>query len=302
MRAKCREDGEWTCTRRALEGIAVRAVTLLPSGTLLAATHGVGISRSTDGGETWSWSSEGLVAHDLWAARSGSLHGREVAVVGSLPAHVMLSEDDGVTWRHPAGLRDVPSYKQWFFPPPPRIGHVKELVLANDKLYVGIEIGALLVSEDAAETFRDLLIDPDPKECDVHRLLINPHDPRRMHAALGLVALVRSEDSGATWTRDPILPSMEYPDAFVMHPDQPEVLFLCAGYGWPPMWYKRNRAQGRIARSKDGGAHWERLLGGLPDGQRSLFSALSLQVHPEGFDLFAGDTDGQAGTEEIAGR
>ncbi len=114
-----------------------------------------------------------------------------------------------------------------------------------------------------------------------------------MHAALGLVALVRSVDGGATWTRDPILPSMEYPHASVMHPDKPDLLFLCAGYGWPPTWYKRNRAQGRIARSTDGGETWQRLLGGLPDGQRALFSALSLQVHGDSFELFAVDTDGQ---------
>jgi photosystem II stability/assembly factor-like uncharacterized protein len=86
---------------------------------------------------------------------------------------------------------------------------------------------------------------------------------------------------------------MEYPDAFVMHPDRPEVLFLAAGVGWPPHWYARGRAQGKIARSTDGGATWQHLLGGLPAGQRALFSALSLSSYPEGFDLFTADTDGQ---------
>ena len=116
---------EWTLTRRALEGISISSLTQLESGTMLAATHGVGVARSTDEGETWQWSNTGLVQYDLWAARSGRVHGREVALVGSMPAALMLSEDDGVTWRDLPGLRDVPSFPQWFFPPPPRLGHIK---------------------------------------------------------------------------------------------------------------------------------------------------------------------------------
>lgn len=288
-----RDEQEWTLTRRALEGISVSSLTLLDTGTILAATHGVGVARSTDDGQTWSWRNDGLVQFDLWAARSGKVHGQEIALVGSMPSALMLSEDDGQTWKDLSGLRDVPSFSDWFFPPPPRLGHIKEITIFADRIYVGIEIGALLVSEDTGKTFRDLKIDPDPHECDLHRLLIDPQDARKMYAAVGLVGLMRSVDGGETWTRDPILPSLEYPDAFVMHPDEPQTLFLAAGYGWPPTWYKRNRAQGRIARTRDGGATWERLLGGLPDGQRSLFSAISLQVHAHGFDVFAVDTDGQ---------
>lgn len=97
------------------------------------------MARSTDEGETWRWSSDGLISHDLWAARSGVLQGREVALVGALPSHVMLSEDDGISWRDLPGLRSVASSGQWFFPPPPRIGHVKDIVIANEKIYVGIE-------------------------------------------------------------------------------------------------------------------------------------------------------------------
>ncbi len=288
-----RGEEEWTLTRRALEGISISSLTQLGSGTILAATHGVGVARSTDDGETWEWSSKGLVQFDLWAARSGTIHGRDVALVGSMPSALMLSEDDGVTWRDLTGIRHVPSFSQWFFPPPPRLGHIKEIAIFNDRIYVGIEIGALLVSDDLGETFKDMLIDPDPKECDIHRVLINPQDPRKLHAAVGLVGLMRSVDGGETWTRDPIMPGLEYPDAFVLHPDRPELLFLSAGRGWPINWYKRNRAEGRIARSKDGGATWERLLGGLPDGQRSLFSAISLHVYADGLEVFTVDTDGQ---------
>jgi photosystem II stability/assembly factor-like uncharacterized protein len=50
---------------------------------------------------------------------------------------------------------------------------------------------------------------------------------------------------------------------------------------------------GRISRSRDGGLTWERLLGGLPDGQRAVFTALSLAADDDGWTVLAGDTDGQ---------
>ena len=149
------------------------------------------------------------------------------------------------------------------------------------------------MSRDFGESFQDLHIDPNPRECDIHRLQVNPHEPQKMIAAVGILGLMRTDDGGETWTRDPVLTNMEYPDAFVMHPDQPDLLFMSAGFGWPPTWYRRKRAQGRIARSRDGGVTWERLLGGLPDGQRPLYSGLSIHVHGPEFQVFAVDTDGQ---------
>ena len=281
----------WRVAARALEGCAVAAVAGLASGTLLAATHGLGVARSTDAGRTWNWSNRGMPQYDLWAARGGMLGGCDVAFVGSMPAHLMISEDDGRSWRELPALRHVPSLPRWTFPPPPHLGHIKELVLDGDRLFVGIEVGALLVSHDRGETFEDLRIDPDPAECDIHRLVVDPRAPDRMAAAVGLIGLMRTADNGRTWERSPVMPGMEYPDAMLMHPADPDLMFLAVGVGWPP--FRSGRAQGKIARSRDGGHTWERLLGGLPDGQRALFSALSIEVHDNGFDLYAADTDGQ---------
>ena len=60
--------------------------------------------------------------------------------------------------------------KHWTFPPPPRIGHIKDIVLDGDRLWVGVEIGSLQVSKDFGESFTEFVVDPDPRECDIHRI------------------------------------------------------------------------------------------------------------------------------------
>ena len=93
-----------------------------------------------------------------------------------MPAHLFVSADRGDSWTECTGLREVPTISQWCFPPPPRLGHVKDIVIADERLYVGIEIGALLVSEDGGKSFTDLRVDPDPAESDIHRVLIHPEE------------------------------------------------------------------------------------------------------------------------------
>lgn len=288
-----RSDKGWSLKHKALAGCFVSAVTALDDGTLFAATHGVGVARSEDGGITWAWVNDGLAHFDLWSARAGKLMGRDVVLVGSLPAHVYISENKGKTWRELTALRKTPSVAKWCFPPPPRIGHVKDIVLDGDRLMVGIEIGALLVSKDFGESFVELPVDADPLECDIHRILVHPDRPDRILIANGLVGVMTSEDRGATWRRNTMPQHANYPDPIVVSPKDPDLVFMSAGTGWPSNWYVAGRARGKILRSRDGGKTWQRLLGGLPDGQRALFSALSIESSAAGTSLYTADTDGQ---------
>ncbi len=288
-----RTDKGWAVEHRALQGVFVSAVTALPDGTLFAATRGIGMARSDDGGITWRWVNNGLSHYEFWSARAGTLQGREVVFAGSLPAHLYVSEDKGEMWRELPALRNIASVAKWTFPPPPRVGHVKDIVIDGKRLLVGIEIGALLVSTDFGKSFAELPVDPDPQECDIHRILVHPDRPDRLIVANGIVGMMKSEDGGKTWQRMPMPPDADYPDAIVIHPDRPDLLFMSAGVGWPLHWYERGRARGKIFRSPDAGATWQRLLGGLPNGQRALFSALTLEASHGGFALYAADTDGQ---------
>jgi len=283
----------WALKHRALQGVFVSAVTALEDGTLFAATRGVGIARSTDGGTKWSWVNQGLAHHEFWSTRAGCLHGREAVFVGALPAHLYVSEDKGESWRELPALRAAKSVPHWTFPPPPRIGHIKDIVLDGNRLWVGVEIGSLQVSDDFGKSFKELPVDPDPRECDIHRILVHPARPSRIVIANGIVGMMISEDGGRSFQRMKMPADANYPDAVVLHPREPDLLFMSAGVGWPVHWYELGRARGKIFRSRDAGKSWQRLLGGLPNGQRALFSALTIEARNDGYSLHAADTDGQ---------
>jgi sortilin (neurotensin receptor 3) len=283
----------WMVKHRALQGVFVSAVTASEDGTLFAATRGVGIARSTDGGFKWQWVNEGLAHHEFWSARAGRLQGRDAVFVGALPAHLYVSENKGESWRELPAFRNAKTVKHWTFPPPPRIGHIKDIVIDGDRLWAGVEIGSLQVSQDFGKSFVELILDPDPRECDIHRILVHPDRPGRIIVANGIVGMMASEDSGKSFTKMKMPTDANYPDAVVIHPDQPDLLFMSAGVGWPVHWYELGRARGKIFRSRDAGKTWERLLGGLPNGQRALFSALTIEARKDGFSLHAVDTDGQ---------
>ena len=282
----------WLPAGRALEGCFVAALTRLESGALIAGTHGLGVARSDDGGMTWRLVNAGLSHFDVWTVKAERLGGRERLFAGTLPAHLFVSDDGAASWRELTALRDVPSALQWSFPPPPHQGHVLDVGALQESLYVGIEVGALLRSDDGGETFRELPVNPDVSEVDIHRLVLHPKRPRRIIAATGW-GMIQSDDAGATWRKGERLPGIDYPIPLVAHPDDPDLLFVAGGEGWPPNWYQIGRSRAKVARSRDGGRSWQRLLGGLPDGQRPTFGGLALEAWDGGYAVLAADTDGQ---------
>jgi photosystem II stability/assembly factor-like uncharacterized protein len=282
----------WIPKGRGLEGCFVSALTRLEDGTLFAGTHGLGVARSDDGGLTWKLANAGLSHFDVWVVKVERLGGRERLFAGTLPAHLFVSDDGAASWRELTALREVPSAPSWSFPPPPHQGHVLDIGVLEEKLYVGIEVGALLRSDDGGASFAELPVNPDVSEVDIHRMVLHPKRPRRIIAATGW-GMIESRDGGATWRKGAPLPGIDYPIPLVAHPDDPDLLFVAGGEGWPPNWYQIGRSRAKIARSRDGGASWQRLLGGLPDGQRPTFGGLALEAWNGGYAVFAADTDGQ---------
>lgn len=285
-------DGEWQLRNRGLEGTFVSSLTLLEDGTVVAGTHGLGLARSDDGGLTWNLINRGMTVYDIWVVKALVVQGRERLYAGTLPARVFVSDDRGENWRELDGITRVPRSCEWMFPPPPHVAHVLDFAALFDRLLVGIEVGALLRSDDLGETFVDMALDPDVTMVDIHALAVHPERPRRIVAATGLWGVIRSEDGGVTWDKDIDLPGIDYPVPMVIHPSQPDTLFIAGGMGFPPHWYKLGRSRARIARSLDGGKTWQRLLAGLPDGQRPCYGALAVESWPGGSAVYAVDSDG----------
>lgn len=286
-----RTEGAWVLAYRSLDGVSVSGVTRSPTGRLLASTHGFGVYVSDDEGRTWTLSNAGLEQYDLWSIKTVSIRGRSLIFAGSLPAHLWRSENDGRSWQDQTGLRLAPSAAEWMFPVPPHVAHVLDVGSLDDTLYVGIEVGALLSSDDAGETFVELPVNPEVSEVDIHRIGLHPARPDRLIISTGWGVFI-SHDRGRSWQASGELPAIHYPVPLLIHPDDPDLLYVAGGEGWPPQWYKIGRSRAKIARSRDGGKTWDRLLGGLPDGQRPTWGGMAMEAWPGGSAIYAVDTDG----------
>ena len=75
------------------------------------------------------------------------------------PAHLYRSHDLGGTWEELPALRRVDVHDKWSFPAPPHLAHVKHIAFDprdSQRMFVCIEQGALLRSDDGGESFREL--------------------------------------------------------------------------------------------------------------------------------------------------
>ncbi len=78
-------------------------------------------------------------------------------------------------------------------------------------------------------------------------------------------------------------------------------MFMAGAKTVPGRWGTTHTADSRIARSRDGGRHWEILEQGLPEHIRGNIEAMSMNVWQDGFALFAGTTDGDVYYSEDEG-
>jgi len=287
-----RSGSGWSQSRRALEGKHISALLIEPAGgTIFAGTHGDGLYASTDGGKTWDRRDAGLASpnvYSLGAAQSGS---EQRVYAGTEPAHLHVSTDLGKSWSQLPAIRSVGSVPQWTFPGPPHEAHVKHITFdprAADTIYASIEVGGALKSIDGGRTFRDL----HGVYEDVHRMVVVPTQPSHVYVSGG-DGLWESVDSGETWARlTDGNARIGYPDALLVHPETPGLMFMAGAICSPGEWRKTKDADSRIGRSRDGGKTWEYLDGGLPGHIRGNMEAMVMNSYPGGFLLFAGTTDG----------
>ena len=195
-----------------------------------AATERGGVWRTDDCGRHWAEKNDGLVyKHAMSLAQhpaTGDLY------VGTEPACIFKSADGGETWTELESLRRLPTRKEWTFPGPPYIAHVRGIGLCAsnpDVIFGAVEEGWLVRSTDGGDSWVNI---KEGTEFDSHTVTILPDDPDVVLSASGN-GLFRSTNGGESFTDVTAGITHPYLINVAVHPDRPRVLFT-AGAEVPP--------------------------------------------------------------------
>ena len=302
----------WSMRGPYCEGWPIYHAVLDPdTGTIYAAAssewHGSSIWRSSDLGETWAQSSEGLQYDDgrriSKVSTLSAAHGRVLAGVEA--PGLFASRDGGETWSTYSTLAGQPGSEAWDDPanqPPGHLGisGITADAADPDTVWAIVQGIGMFETNDDGKTWtprnRGLRADW-PREHEevgfcVHRMVRSPGDADRMYQQ-NHVGMHRSDDRGRTWTEITEGLPTEFGFAAAAHPhdrDTFHVIPLDPGHG-------RTMPDGQAAvwRTKDAGSSWERLSKGLPQ-QDAHLGVLRLAMTADGYDVpgyYFGTSTGQ---------
>jgi photosystem II stability/assembly factor-like uncharacterized protein len=311
---RARPGAAWRVAGRGLADKHVSSLLVEPkAGGVFAGVHvgpdggGGGLYFSADDGETWERRSAGLTVEHVFTLGSADTAGGPVIYAGTEPVALFRSRDYGRSWQELPAIRRVPGTDKWTFPPPPHLAHTKSLSIDPrdpDIIFAAIEQGALLKTEDGGATWRELDSYDRPDDRwyrDIHRIVQGPANPDEMFMTSG-VGLYRSRDAGETWEH---LTGMDfrvgYPDHLVVSPLDDRMIFMAGAARDPTFWRTTHHAGGTVLRSRDSGRNWEPADRGLPQNGRANIEAMTIAIHPGGFSLFVGNTDGEVYCSEDGG-
>ena len=179
------------------------------NGRLLAGAE-TGLLASDDGGRRWQ--PTGIEGRTVWQIFAGPYAGE--VYVGTQPAGLFRSKDDGRTWEEIESFAHSPEAERWCVPVKPRQpGRARALVVDRvdpQRLWVGVEVGGVVSTKDGGGTWR---LDLPGNNPDIHMMVAHPAEPSVLFASTGYgrlhgvaemiegnAGLFRSDDGGATWT------------------------------------------------------------------------------------------------------
>ncbi|MCR2822185.1 WD40/YVTN/BNR-like repeat-containing protein [Lederbergia panacisoli] len=258
------------------------AVDSLRPERMYGGTFNNGLWISNNGGMKWEPAGAGIF-HDrvLSVAVSPTeiINGYSVVWTGTEPSELFRSEDGGKTWSHFPKLLDLPSKPTWRFPPRPHTHHVRFIqpdLHDERKIYVGIELGGVMKSEDKGISWEDR---KPGSQYDCHTLTMNPLAKGRIYEAAG-GGFAESLDGGKTWTTfNEGLGSDTYLVDIAVDPASPDTMIASAAKGAYSA-YDPERASTVIVR-RESGNPWEVISDGLPERNgSSIFSLLSHESEP----------------------
>ncbi len=201
----------------------ITGLVLIDSDTLLAAVYGKGIYKSTDGGKSWTESSEGISKWDrkLFRLKRDS-HGR-LWTIGTvqLPGMFYMSGNNGESWKK--------VYQDRTF------GYLTEVALHPadpDTIYLSAfstrpfhdTDGGIRKSVDGGKTWKTVF---PGRAC--WGVYVNPADPNTVFAATYDAGVFRSIDGGETWVQLEDYPAPS-PIRIVFDPEDSNTIYVC-NYG-----------------------------------------------------------------------
>lgn len=170
----------------------IHKVLFAPSNPNIAYVVGLGtLYRSTDSGETWSQVSSNIPLDDLACDPSdeNTLYGSNNQ---SVPAQVYKTTNAGANWNQ---IYSLPS---GFTPSQIAVVTSNVIIVTAHKNFDGD--GAIFRSGDAGAIWTQIpALDPDPANCPVYSLAIDPANSDNIYAG-GRKYFFKSTNMGATWT------------------------------------------------------------------------------------------------------
>lgn len=255
------------------------------NGRLYGGSFDNGLWMSDNHGVTWQQAGEGI-SHDrvlsVHVSQREIVNGHSVVWAGTEPSHVFRSINGGKTWTDCTGLQSLPSKPSWSFPPRPHTHHVRWIqpdIHVDDRIFVGIELGGVMQSDDNGKTWQDRK--PDSQH-DCHTLTMTPAAKDRIYEAAG-GGFAESRDGGRTWrTYNDGLDPYEYLVEIAVDSGDADTMIASAAEG-PRTAYVPERAQAVLMR-REQGQPWERITSGLPDPEGStVFSLVADHNQPGRF-------------------
>ena len=236
---------------------------------LFCGTVEAGVQRSEDGGESWDRVAPTVITDRVTAV---AIDPRDPAVVwvGTEPSALFRSSDGGDSWEALPALTDLETADEWSFPPRPHTHHVRWVEPdphEPDRLYVGIEAGALLVSPDGGQTWMER---PEGSRYDNHQLATHPTAPGRVYSAAG-DGYAESMDFGETWDHPQDGLDHGYVWSVAPDPGDPGTVLVSAARG---AYAAHSQPAESYVYRRAGEADWERVEG-LPTGEGVIRAVLA---------------------------
>jgi photosystem II stability/assembly factor-like uncharacterized protein len=283
---------------------------------------GMKVLRSTDMGKSFKETKsgpafpkdDGRALANIWSLETGE--GKKELWCGVEPAALFRSGDGGESWEMVPGISNHEHARKW---QPGNGGLCLHTIIRDgSRIHLGISTGGHYLSEDGGKTFTaankgvgaGFMPDPYPEfgQC-VHKIARHPDAPGRLYIqnhggwdsefleSMGIerrpgIGVLRSDDSGKSWTSIAKgLPS-DFGFPIVVHPDDADTVYVVP---LDPQTRTCPDAAPAVWRSEDGGGSWRRLARGLPK-RDAYFTVLrdALDIDALGEPaLYAGTTTGQ---------